>query len=117
MWQGLSGSRRSLEVPIVINSYRHVLITIVNVGALTSTELTARPILAFRRDGRVLAIRLGHGHEIGQAFFTMIKYRLVTPRILFFCMADTTCAWKRSEDRGICMIWVRCHPDSFSIFR
>ena len=33
-------------------------------------------------------------------FFEMMTYLLVTPIILFFCMADTTFALKRSEESG-----------------
>ncbi|MDP2646022.1 MAG: hypothetical protein Q8P24_13875 [Desulfobacterales bacterium] len=33
-------------------------------------------------------------------FFEMMTYLLVTPIIFFFCMADTTFALKRSEERG-----------------
>ena len=34
-------------------------------------------------------------------FFDTITYLLVTPIILFFCMADTTFALKRSEETGM----------------
>ena len=33
-------------------------------------------------------------------FFKKITYLLVTPRILFFCIAETTPAVKRSDDKG-----------------
>ena len=35
-----------------------------------------------------------------------ITYRLVTPRMLLFCMAETTPALKRWDDMGAWMIWV-----------
>ena len=47
----------------------------------------------------------------------IIRYRLVTPSIRLFCIADTTTALKRSEDMGAWMIWVRSHPVLFKILR
>jgi len=35
---------------------------------------------------------------------------LPTPGIFFFCMADTTPALNRSEDKGAWMIWVSVQP-------
>jgi len=40
----------------------------------------------------------------------IIKYRLVTPKIFFFCIADTIPASKRSDESGTWMMWVRCQP-------
>ena len=46
----------------------------------------------------------------------IIKYRLVTPKIFFFCIADTIPASKRSDESGTWMIWVRCQPVLLNMF-
>jgi len=48
-------------------------------------------------------------------YLKIITYRLTTPRIFFFCMADTTPALNRSEDKGAWMIWVSVQPVLFKI--
>ncbi len=50
-------------------------------------------------------------------FFAIIKYLLVTPSILFFCMADTIPASKRSDESGVWIMWVRFQPLLFKILR
>jgi hypothetical protein len=35
-----------------------------------------------------------------------ITYRLITPSMPFFCMAETTPALNRWDDRGAWMMWV-----------
>ena len=49
--------------------------------------------------------------------FKIITYLLVTPSILFFCIADTTTALKRCADMGAWMMWVCCQPVLFRIRR
>ena len=38
--------------------------------------------------------------SLANYYFKTITYRLVTPSILFFCIADTTPALKRCDDMG-----------------
>ena len=47
--------------------------------------------------------------------FRTITYRLVTPTILFFCIAETCAALKRCVDMGACMMWLWCQPVLFSM--
>ena len=63
-------------------------------------------------DGFVLAVGNIVFRKVLMSYpcFAMITYRLVTPTILFFCIADTTPALKRSDERGACMIWVSSQP-------
>jgi len=46
-----------------------------------------------------------------------MTYLLVTPSILFFCIAETTTALKRCADIGAWMMWVCCQPVMFRIRR
>jgi len=49
--------------------------------------------------------------------FRIITYLLVTPSILFFCIAETTTALNRWADMGAWMMWVWRQPVLFKIRR
>jgi len=71
-----------------------------------------RPVLVFNISAFAPLREAICGSPLREArgYFKSITYRLVTPRIFFFCMVDTTPALKRSEDMGAWMIWVRVQP-------